>query len=67
MHDRFVGNGNLGYAAQFASFVDDDVLDMVLTIGIRDGMNLALLVVSLGMRGETGGQGTGEIARPDRV
>ena len=32
MHHRFVANGNLGYAAHFASFVDHDVLDMILTI-----------------------------------
>jgi hypothetical protein len=67
MHDRLVANGNLRNAARFASFVDDDVLDMILTIRIRDGMNLALLLVGFGMRGETGGQGTGEIVRPDRV
>jgi hypothetical protein len=48
--------GNLGYAAHFAGFVDDDVLDMILTIRIRDGMNLALLRVRFGMRGEPAGR-----------
>jgi hypothetical protein len=32
MHDRSVANGNVGYAAHFASLVDNEVLDMILTI-----------------------------------
>ena len=67
MHDRFVANGNLGYVAHSASLVDDDVLDIILTIRICDGVNLALLHVGLGVRGKTSGQGAGEIVRPNRV
>jgi hypothetical protein len=67
MHDRFVANGNVGYAVHFASFADDDVLDIILKMRIRDGMNLALSLVGFGMRGEAGGQGAGEIVRPNRV
>jgi hypothetical protein len=67
MHGRFVANGNFGYVAHSAIFVDDDVLDMILTGRIRDGVNLALLHVGLGVRGETSGQGAGEIVRTDRV
>jgi hypothetical protein len=31
MHHRFVANRNVGYATHFAGFVDDNVLDMILT------------------------------------
>ena len=67
MHHRFAGNGNLGYAPHYASFVDDDVLDMILTKRISDGVNLALPHVGFGMRCKTGGQGAVEVVRPNRV
>jgi hypothetical protein len=47
MHDRLVANGNLGYVAHSASLVDDELLDMILTIRIHGGVNLALLLVDL--------------------
>ena len=67
MHHRFVANDNVGYADHFASFVDDDVLNIILAIRIRDGVNLALPQVGFGVRGKTSGQGAREIVRPDRV
>jgi hypothetical protein len=67
MHHRFVANGIVGYGTHTASLVDDDVLDIILKMRKRDGMNLALPLVGFGMRSETGGQGIGEIVRPKRV
>jgi hypothetical protein len=66
MHHRLVANSNVGYVAQSTSLVDDNVLNIILMRTIRDGVNLTFLRVGLGMRGETGGQGS-EIVRPNRV
>jgi hypothetical protein len=66
MHHRSAGNGNVRYAAHFSGFVDDDVLDIILT-GIRDDMNLTAPYVGFGMRGEAGGQLAAEIVGPNRV
>src|SRR5437660_12087272 len=40
---------------------------MILTMRIGDGVNLALLPVGFGVRGKSGGQGAGEVVRPNRV
>ena len=57
----------IGHDCHPAGLVDDDVLDMILEGRIRDGVNLVLLPVGLGVRGKTAGQGPREVARPDRV
>lgn len=67
MHHRFIANRNVGYTAHSAAFVDEDVLDKIPTIRIRDGVNLALPHVDFGVRGETSGQRAGEVVGPDRV
>jgi len=67
MHHRFVVDGDLGYAAHSAGIVDDEVLDIIPTIRIRDGVKLASPRVELSVRGKTAGQGAGEIVRPNRI
>ena len=61
------GNGNLGYTAHFASFIDDNVLDMIQAMRICDGVNLTIPRVGLGVCGETSRKGTGEIVRTNGV
>src|ERR1017187_6118791 len=67
MHHPAVGDGDVGGAGDLSRRVDHHVLDVVPGPEVGDGVQLARLVVELGVRGEAAGQGPGEVARADGV